>query len=113
MISEQDLKEMESLDLTGKISRISSLLEGREQPRSFELGIFLALKMANEIREGKALGEETAANVAEWAQKYPDSVVEEAITHAKEFLLHSETLREKLRSGILKEDVSAADKTDA
>ncbi len=104
---------MESLDLTGKISRISSLLEGREQPRSFELGILLALKMANEIREGKALGEDTAEIVAEWTEKYPNSVVEEAITHAKEFLLHSETLREKLRNGLLKEDVSGTDSTNA
>ncbi|MFA6661854.1 MAG: hypothetical protein WCS56_02330 [Bacilli bacterium] len=113
MISEQDLKEMESLDLTGKISRITSLLKGREQPRSFELGILLALKMANEIREGKALGEDTAAIVAEWTQKYPESVVEEAIAHAKEFLLHSETLIEKLRKGILKENVSVADPPNA
>lgn len=113
MISEQDLQEMETLDLTGKLNRISSLLQGRENPRPFELGIFLALKMATEIKEGKALGEDTAPLVAEWTQQYPESVVEESITYAKEFLLHSETLKEKLRNGLLKEESAKTDEADA
>ena len=85
MISEKDLQEFESLDLYEKISRIEQRLEGKENPKPFELGMLLALKMAVEIREQKELGSESAVLVARWADLYPESVVEEAISNAKEF----------------------------
>ena len=43
MISENDLKEIESLGLEEKISRVNSLLENKENPKAFELALFLAL----------------------------------------------------------------------
>ena len=59
MISENDLKEIESLGLEEKISRVNSLLENKENPKAFELALFLALKMAQEIKTGKELGSES------------------------------------------------------
>ena len=104
MISEKDLQEFESLDLYEKISRIEQRLEGKENPKPFELGMLLALKMAVEIREQKSLGSESAVLVARWADLYPESVVEEAISNAKEFLLHSTSLVEKIRESLIGDD---------
>jgi len=111
MISEKDLQEFENLDLYEKISRIEKRIEGKQNPKPFELGMLLALKMAVEIREQKELGSESAVLVANWANEYPESVVEEAISNAKEFLLHSTSLVDKIRETLIgddsKEDSSA------
>jgi hypothetical protein len=111
MISEKDLEEFERLDLYEKISRIEKRIEGKQNPKPFELGMLLALKMAVEIREQKELGSESAVLVANWANEYPESVVEEAISNAKEFLLHSTSLVDKIRETLIgddpKEDSSA------
>ena len=52
MISEKDLQEIESLGLDEKALRVEKLLEGKEKPSAFELGLYLALKMAQEIKTG-------------------------------------------------------------
>lgn len=101
MISEKDLQEFEDLDLYEKVSRIEKRLEEKENPKPFELGMLLALKMAIEIRENKDLGSESAFLVAKWAEQYPESVVEEAITNAKDFLLHSTSLVEKIKETLI------------
>ena len=64
MISEKDLQEFESLDLYEKISRIEQRLEGKENPKPFELGMLLCFKMAVEIREQK----NSALNLRFWSQ---------------------------------------------
>ncbi|HHX16128.1 MAG TPA: hypothetical protein GX724_08240 [Fibrobacter sp.] len=111
MISEKDLQEFEDLDLYEKVSRIESRLKEKKDPKPFELGMLLALKMAIEIRENKELGSESAVLVAKWAEQYPEYVVEEAITSAKDFLLHSTSLvgkiKETLVGGAKKDDPSA------
>ncbi|NLO24128.1 MAG: hypothetical protein GX116_07365 [Fibrobacter sp.] len=101
MISENDLKELETMDLYEKISRVESRVQETKNPKPLELGILLALKMAVEIREAKALGSVSGALVSEWAKLYPESVVEEAISHAKELFLNSTTLVDKIRENII------------
>ena len=114
MISEEDLTKQQSIPYEERISRIEKLLEGKEKPRAFELGLLLALKMGQEIREKKPLGSTTAKMVAEWNRTYPSSLVEEAIASAKEFLMNQAKLAEKIKAGMKKIDEKRddADKSD-
>lgn len=102
MISEEDLSKQENVPYEERITRIEKLLEGKEKPRAFELGLLLALKMGKEIREKKPLGSTTASIVAGWSQKYPASIVEEAIASAKEFLTNPAKLAERIKASMLK-----------
>jgi hypothetical protein len=104
MISEKDLAELEKIPYEQRIERVEKLLEGKSEPRAFELGLLLALKMGQEIREGKELGSTSGDLVASWSGKHPDSVVEEAIAFAKEFLMNPAKLAEKIKSGVLSSD---------
>lgn len=114
MISEEDLTKQQNIPYEERISRIEKLLEGKEKPRAFELGLLLALKMGQEIREKKPLGSTTAKMVAEWNRTYPSSLVEEAIASAKEFLMNPAKLAEKIKAGMKKIDEKRddADKSD-
>ena len=104
MISEKDLAELENIPYEQRIERVEKLLEGKSEPRAFELGLLLALKMGQEIREGKELGSESGDLVASWNGRFPESIVEEAIAFAKEFLMNPAKLAEKIKSGMLKTD---------
>lgn len=104
MISEKDLAELEKVPLEERIFRIQKLLEGKESPRPFELGLLLALKMGEEIRDKKPLGSESGDLVASWNGKYPESVVEEAIASAREFMLNPAKIAEKIKAGFSKFD---------
>ena len=107
MISEKDLAELEKIPYEQRIERVEKLLEGKSEPRAFELGLLLALKMGQEIREGKELGSESGDLVASWSGKHPDSVVEEAIAFAKEFLMNPAGIAEKIKAGLQKQDADA------
>ena len=109
MISEKDLAELENIPFEQRIERVEKLLEGKSEPRAFELGLLLALKMGQELRECKELGSESGDLVASWSGKHPDSVVEEAIAFAKEFLMNPAKLAEKIKSGML----NANEKSDS
>ena len=104
MISEKDLAELENIPYEQRIERVEKLLEGKSEPRAFELGLLLALKMGQEIREGKELGSESGDLVASWNGRHPDSIIEEAIAFAKEFLTNPAGIAEKIKSGMLKKD---------
>jgi hypothetical protein len=45
MISEKDLEELQKIPLDERVKRVEALLEKKENPRGFELGLLLALKM--------------------------------------------------------------------
>ncbi|SHL74577.1 hypothetical protein SAMN05720487_1258 [Fibrobacter sp. UWT2] len=107
MISEKDLAELEKIPYEQRIERVEKLLEGKNEPRAFELGLLLALKMGQEIREGKELGSDSGDLVASWSGKHPDSVVEEAIAFAKEFLMNPAGIAEKIKRGLQKQDADA------
>ena len=102
MISEKDLSELEKIPLEERISRVENLLKDKESPRAFELGLLLALKMGQEIREKKPLGSESGDLVASWSGKYPESIVEEAIASAREFMLNPAKIAEKIKEGLSK-----------
>ena len=102
MISEKDFAESQNVPYEERIARVEKMLEGKESPRPFELGLLLALKMGQEIREKKPLGSESGDLVASWNEKYPESVVEEAIASAKEFLMHPAKIAEKIKAGFSK-----------
>ena len=103
MISEKDLSELEKIPLEERITRVENLLKDKENPRAFELGLLLALKMGQEIREKKPLGSESGDLVASWSGKYPESIVEEAIACAKEFMLNPAKIAEKIKAGLKRE----------
>ena len=107
MISEKDLSELEKIPLEERISRIENLLKDKESPRAFELGLLLALKMGQEIREKKPLGSESGDLVASWSGKYPESIVEEAIASAREFMLNPAKIAEKIKAGLQKQEADA------
>lgn len=104
MISEKDLAELENIPFDERIKRVEKLLEAKESPRGFELGLLLALKMGQEIREKKPLGSESGDLVASWNGKYSEYLIEEAIASAKEFMLHPGAIAEKIKAGMKKFD---------
>ena len=108
MISEKDLSELEKIPLDERITRVENLLKDKESPRPFELGLLLALKMGQEIREKKPLGSESGDLVASWSGKHPESGVEEAIAFAKEFLLNPAKIAEKIKAGLKGDERSEA-----
>ena len=101
MISEKDLAELENIPYEQRIERVEKLLEGKSEPRAFELGLLLALKMGQEIREGKELGSESGDLVASWNGRFPESIIEEAIAFAKEFLMNPAKIAEKIKSNVI------------
>ena len=110
MISEKDLAELENIPYDERISRVEKLLEGKAEPRAFELGLLLALKMGQELREGKKLGSESGDLVASWVGKHPESIVEESIALAKEFLTKPASLAAKIKGGVAN---NSADETQS
>ena len=102
MISEKDLEELQKIPLDERVRRVEALLEKKDNPRGFELGLLLALKMGQEIREKKPLGSESGDLVVSWKDKYSEYVIEEAIASAKEFLLHPASIAEKIKAGMNK-----------
>ena len=102
MISEKDLTNSLNIPYEERINRIEKMVEAEAEPKAFELGLLLALKMGQEIRDRKPLGSTTSDLVAGWTSKYPESVVEEAISHARQFLTNPGTLAEKMKNIILK-----------
>ena len=100
MISKKDLEELQKIPLDERVKRVEKLLEAKESPRGFELGLLLALKVGQEIREKKPLGSESGELVASWNGKYSEYVIEEAIASAKEFLLHPANIAEKIKAGM-------------
>ena len=104
MISEKDFAESQNIPYEERIVRVEKMLEGKESPRAFELGLLLALKIGQEIREKKPLSSESGDLVASWNGKYPDSIIEEAIASAKEFLVHPAKIAEKIKAGFMKND---------
>jgi hypothetical protein len=71
-------------DLIGRTENIERLRSG--------LGMRLALSMAQELREHKDLGTDTAALVADWVERFGQDTVDAAIAIAREFLIRPDQL---------------------
>ncbi|MEK7394345.1 MAG: hypothetical protein AAB214_17440 [Fibrobacterota bacterium] len=68
-------------DLKARIERLDQLIASRED--GFRgLGVRLALGLAQELKEGVALGSTTGDMVAGWVTKFGADTVEEAVSHA-------------------------------
>jgi hypothetical protein len=95
---------LEQPDLDGALKRIEWLLEQAEAPTSLALGIKLALVMAQEMRAGEPLGTRSGPLVAGWAQDWPRTT-EEAVAHARQFLLTPSKLVEAIGSRLFESGV--------
>lgn len=104
MFTEEILKKLENDDLPAKIARVEALLAKTENPGALEMGILLSLRMGQELSEGTPLGTHTAELVVGWMEKYPHSVVEDAISHARQLLLKNTEIVEQVRKHILADD---------
>jgi hypothetical protein len=97
MDEKQGLKEkLEKADIQANLKRVDYLLKESTDVPAHALGMKLALLMAQEIAEGKAPGSDTSAIMAEWTQKHPASIVEEAVHFARQFLLEPQKLVDEL-----------------
>jgi len=64
--------------------------------KPLHLGILLALRIAKELREGKAPGTDSAALVASWTQEHGGDVIDEAVVYARHFLLKPQELTDQI-----------------
>jgi len=91
-----DIPDQPQYDLDDALRRIESLMEATQDFEKFSmgLGMRLALGMGKEIRDGKALGSDTAVWIAAWQKDYGSETAEKAVSVAREFLLNPEKLRQ-------------------
>ena len=74
-----------------RLDDLISRTENVERLRS-GLGMRLALSFAQELREHKDLGTDTAALVAEWTERFGEDTVNAAVAIAREFLIRPDEL---------------------
>lgn len=90
------------------IQRLDALIkttQGEDKIRA-GLGIRLALGMAQELKSGQELGNETAELVSTWVLQYGSETVNGAVEIARQFLTKPEDMRKALgeRLGLEEED---------
>jgi hypothetical protein len=76
------------------LARLDELIDRTENVERLRsgLGMRLALTMAHELREHRALGELSAGLVADWVERFGQDSVDVAVAVAREFLLRPESL---------------------
>lgn len=81
-----------------QMERLDALIaaETDEERMRAGMGMRLALGMAQELKEGKALGTDTSALVADWMGEHGREAVDAAVKVAREFLTKPEELRKSL-----------------
>jgi hypothetical protein len=86
------------LDPKSQMQRLDELIAAEQDETRIRagLGMRLALGMAQELKEGKALGADTSALVAGWVEDYGQETVDAAVKVAREFLTKPEELRKSL-----------------
>jgi hypothetical protein len=97
----ETLKRLDDLiSRTGNIERLRS-----------GLGMRLALSFAQELRDRKPLGTDTAAIVAEWTERYGEDTVNAAVAIAREFLTRPNQLAKEfaMRLNNVRAEASAVD----
>ncbi len=80
------------------MERLDGLLaaETEEEKIRAGMGIRLALAMAQELKDGKPFGSNTAELVAAWMHDYGQETVDAAVKVAREFLTKPEEMRKAL-----------------
>ncbi len=103
---------LEQPDLDGALKRIDWLLEQAEAPTSLALGIKLSLVMAQELRAGEPLGTFSGPLVAGWSKEWPRTT-DEAVAHARQFLLAPSKLVEAIGSRLFESGLGNAVDSDS
>jgi hypothetical protein len=88
--------KLELADIKKNIERVDYLLGQSAMPNAHALGMKLALIMALELKESVPVGQKSGDLVAQWVQEHPESLVEEAIAFARQFLLAPQDLVQEL-----------------
>jgi hypothetical protein len=85
-------------DLGQAVERLDALLGATQDLERLRMGmgIRLALGMAQELRDGVALGSRTGDMVAAWAEEHGSESVDMAVRIAREFLTKPDELRKAL-----------------
>lgn len=95
-------------DLGKTLERLDALLAETKDPERLRMGmgIRLALGMAQELRQGEALGSRTSDLVAGWTDAHGREAVDRAVQIAREFLTKPDALRKAMgqRLGLDGED---------
>jgi len=86
-IPEEYRKSLETETITEQLARIDTLIASSKEVSAYNLGIKLALVMAQEIKEGKAPGTDSGLIIKEWAENYYPEFLEEVVGYAREFIL--------------------------
>lgn len=87
-----------SEDLGKTLERLDALLAETKDPERLRMGmgIRLALGMAQELRQGAALGSRTSGMVAAWTDEHGREAVDRAVQIAREFLTKPDALRKAM-----------------
>lgn len=85
-------------DLAKTLERLDLLLQETKDPERLRMGmgIRLALGMAQELRQGAALGSQTGDMVAAWTDEHGREAVDRAVQIAREFLTKPDELRKAM-----------------
>lgn len=115
-MNQQDrLQEWRDADLDARLEKVQNLVESLSEPKPHELGIWLALCLGKELRDGIALGQLSGALVLQWMAKYPESLIEEAIVFARQIVLKPADLVQRIEARLREntaEPVSAVEDHD-
>ena len=103
-MSEEFRESLEAGKLEENIKRVNYLLGNSKNINAQGLGIKLALEMTLEISQGKQIGSESSKLIASWMKEHPESIVEEAIVVARQFLTNPQGLTDAIGKKLFDED---------
>jgi hypothetical protein len=85
-------------DLAKTLERLDALLNETKDPERLRMGmgVRLALGMAQELRQGQALGSTTGDMVAAWTDEFGEDAVNRAVQIARQFLIRPDELKKTL-----------------
>ncbi len=95
-----DKNQFNQISLEESIKRIDSLLQSNppkdEEKLGFSLGLRLALEMALEIKNQIPLGQKSGLIISEWVKLYGETMAQNSVEVAREFLTKPDKMREGL-----------------
>jgi hypothetical protein len=103
-MSEEFRDRLQAAKLEENIQRVDYLLGNSKNINAQGLGIKLALAMTLEISQGQALGSDSSQLVVAWMKEHPESIVEEAIVVARQFLTNPQGLTDAIGKKLFDED---------
>ncbi len=100
-----EIKErLESSDLSEIIERIDYLIEEESNDvEPHQVGLKVAVLMADELKNGKALGEDSSKELLKWKGYFTPTELDEVVKSARQYLLEPEKLAENLAKRLFEE----------